>query len=439
MVTQELLNYIKQQVAIGKDHGEIKDVLMKGGGWHSEEIDEAFRVLTPISVPTQPPSQNMSSVPISTIGTTPMTSQAFVSMQHKSRHFGKLIVIVFIVGLIFLGWKMYGGNIGVAFNIVKNTIMKKGDVDAEIINSQNQENSLINTQEGKDESILLETDQKTGTKTTTSSTPNNFLEVGPLKLIYPLEGQSFISGQKITIKYEILKDNPIGLISIKGSNIYGEECSESIGKKLAGKYSIDCILPNDIIGPVEMLIMAFDGPTKDISNAGKILEDGTKFVTLNFKAPIGIKPTEIVLSEPNILAFVPGPRNVSGPYTASTNMIQSIKYSDGIVRHAPLSLFKYTFDDPTLVRFWNNEKSYLAFIGNKVGKTILHLSYEGLKKDITIITEDDGDITADDEKVYDMTLQEFKNMCIQKVGKFSESEESYYCDVGLKRYWMIKN
>jgi len=125
MVTQELLNYIKQQVALGKDHGEIKDVLMRGGGWHSEEIDDAFRVLTPISIPTQPPSPNMNSVPTSTpIGTTPMTSQAFVSMQHKSRHFGKLIVIVFIIGLIFLGWKMYGGNIYLAIDIIKEKLIK---------------------------------------------------------------------------------------------------------------------------------------------------------------------------------------------------------------------------------------------------------------------------------------------------------------------------
>ena len=126
MITQELLNYVKQQLALGKSESNIRDVLTNGGGWHRDEIDEAFKVASPPPIPTPPnpdpisPTINTNVDPVKV-----MSSQSFVSMQQKSRHFGKIFIIVIILGLIFLGWKMYGGNINLAIDTIKDKLLNK--------------------------------------------------------------------------------------------------------------------------------------------------------------------------------------------------------------------------------------------------------------------------------------------------------------------------
>lgn len=45
MVTKELLEHIKNQLASGKTYPDIKQELISGGGWSASDIDEAFRVI----------------------------------------------------------------------------------------------------------------------------------------------------------------------------------------------------------------------------------------------------------------------------------------------------------------------------------------------------------------------------------------------------------
>ena len=46
MVTQELLDYIKQQIQLGTDRGQIKATLT-ANSWVAEDVEEAFSRLTP--------------------------------------------------------------------------------------------------------------------------------------------------------------------------------------------------------------------------------------------------------------------------------------------------------------------------------------------------------------------------------------------------------
>src|SRR6185369_13987572 len=50
MITKELVEFVKAQVALGKTRGEIHQVLIAQGGWTPVDIDEA------LGVPTVPQS-----------------------------------------------------------------------------------------------------------------------------------------------------------------------------------------------------------------------------------------------------------------------------------------------------------------------------------------------------------------------------------------------
>lgn len=45
MITVELLSFIKKELSSGKTKEQIKGELLVGGGWKSEDIDEAFNNL----------------------------------------------------------------------------------------------------------------------------------------------------------------------------------------------------------------------------------------------------------------------------------------------------------------------------------------------------------------------------------------------------------
>lgn len=60
MITQELLNFIKQNISQGKSKEEVKRTLISGGGWKESDIEEAFRLLginvqSPIPISPQIP------------------------------------------------------------------------------------------------------------------------------------------------------------------------------------------------------------------------------------------------------------------------------------------------------------------------------------------------------------------------------------------------
>jgi uncharacterized RDD family membrane protein YckC/type II secretory pathway pseudopilin PulG len=49
MVNPQLLDYVKSQIAQGVNSDTIRQNLISGGGWHVSDIDEAFKVIAPVS------------------------------------------------------------------------------------------------------------------------------------------------------------------------------------------------------------------------------------------------------------------------------------------------------------------------------------------------------------------------------------------------------
>jgi hypothetical protein len=99
MITQELLNYIKQQLQEGKNKQEIKNSLLQVG-WQEQDIEEAFSSLS-INQTSQTPQTNISSFQ-------PPFEQIPTKRKNK-----KLIVIISII-VLFLA--VIGGGIFAYFN-----------------------------------------------------------------------------------------------------------------------------------------------------------------------------------------------------------------------------------------------------------------------------------------------------------------------------------
>lgn len=56
MITQELVEYIKKEIAKGRTREDIRQVLISGGGWNEDDLSEAFREVIPMQniVPPSP-------------------------------------------------------------------------------------------------------------------------------------------------------------------------------------------------------------------------------------------------------------------------------------------------------------------------------------------------------------------------------------------------
>ena len=132
MITQELLSYIKAEIAKGKQRDEIHQALVAGGGWTENDLSEAFKEIIPMpSIPPLPvkpitlPIEPMSpinplmtdSAPtliVSPPSSTPLTAQTFSpsikstppqSSSHLFSRFLKFLIIFAIVGgLVYVGW-----------------------------------------------------------------------------------------------------------------------------------------------------------------------------------------------------------------------------------------------------------------------------------------------------------------------------------------------
>lgn len=48
MVTPELLEYVRTEIAKGKTREEINKVLISGGGWSQADLSEVFRTVIPM-------------------------------------------------------------------------------------------------------------------------------------------------------------------------------------------------------------------------------------------------------------------------------------------------------------------------------------------------------------------------------------------------------
>src|SRR6266404_4731796 len=101
MVTQDMLNYIKQQQGLGKSKEEITQALL-ASGWHKEDADEGFAAASGGAPASAMPQGTMANT------TVPKASQIFSEAWtiYKNR-FQTLIAITLIPGLAFF---LFGGS-----------------------------------------------------------------------------------------------------------------------------------------------------------------------------------------------------------------------------------------------------------------------------------------------------------------------------------------
>ena len=87
MITQELLGYIKAEIAKGKTREEIRGVLLSGGGWSEDDLSEAFRTIIPMQSVILPKEKIVepSSLP-SLLPKPPPLSSPAVSFSPSSPH-----------------------------------------------------------------------------------------------------------------------------------------------------------------------------------------------------------------------------------------------------------------------------------------------------------------------------------------------------------------
>lgn len=266
-----------------------------------------------------------------------------------------------------------------------------------------------------------------------------YLQTNNIKILYPLIGTKIESGSKLEVKYEVLNDitsNPnFSAVTPQVVILINDKCGDSFQSKPKGVYTFSC---TDIgakqIGPLSMTIIevARSAQEQPIIAMGKI----------EIVAPVGsnVKPLEII-TESLLEVYVPV-GSESDENVAASSLNPQIRFSDGVTRDVPFTDFTYSFDDPTLVRFYSTGAKVPVFIGNRVGKTILHLQYQGIKKDISIRTVPDATTLEDPstyEKVYNTSptsLNDFRAMCKQKNGTLQEDPNGLHCTSTSGNYFI---
>jgi hypothetical protein len=179
MITQELLGYIRAEVAKGKTREEIHKALISGGGWSEDDLSEAFRTIIPMpgvvlpnpvasllqreEKPSQPapavsfspssPRVSFSSPPLrsfsppstyspspSLLKPTPL-SKPTSSSRSLSSLLKFLIILIIIVGLGFGAW-YYRSQITSLWNLLVN---KVSNLYTPSVGTNNTTNSTPNT------------------------------------------------------------------------------------------------------------------------------------------------------------------------------------------------------------------------------------------------------------------------------------------------------
>ncbi len=201
-----------------------------------------------------------------------------------------------------------------------------------------------------------------------------YLQNKDIKVLYPLNMAKIESGSTFDVKYEVTTDKASAIIQIG-------TCAETIENKTKGVYTFPCNnLGQETIGPLGTQIIGIDPASGAIPGSSVKGE-------IQVIAPDNIKPLEIIVDD-SIVVYVPV-GNEPDENVAGSSIDLEIRFSDGKTRSVPFSDFSYSFDDSDLVRFYppikeGVESIGVGFIGNRVGKTVLHLQYQGIKKDISI-------------------------------------------------------
>ncbi len=104
MINQELLSYTKQQLAQGLSQETLKNTLLQAG-WQALDVDEVFKSLSSSSSPVSSPASIAQFGQTTAINKTlPEAAAHSFETQQPMRKFNvKLIIIISIVGLLFVG------------------------------------------------------------------------------------------------------------------------------------------------------------------------------------------------------------------------------------------------------------------------------------------------------------------------------------------------
>jgi hypothetical protein len=379
MVTEELLNHIKSEVAKGQSIEVIKTSLL-GAGWTSLDVDEAFQK----------------------INTTPSQSAQAVNVAKKSKSpMFKIVAIILLLGVLgFGGWWVYSQKI------------KKSDTSLEDVSVGNSE----------------------------------YVQTTHIKILHPLIGSEIVSGSDLEVKYEITTDippytdispNDKKIVILVGST--NDNCGDSFNVKPKGVYTFVChgIGKNQVgSSPVMIVEGAHSVQEKPLVAYGQI-----KIVSATNLNPVEIIPGGSVSFDGSLEVYVPV-GSESDENVAASQLDPQVKFSDGTIKNVPFTDFTYSFDDPTLVRFYPPGGKVPVFIGNRVGKTILHLQYKGIKKDISIRAVSDATTPQDPstyQKIYNTSstsLGDFRTMCKQKNGTLQENPDELTCTSKSGNYFI---
>lgn len=88
MITPELINYIKGELAKGRTREDIRSTLAREGGWSDADLSEAFRTVLPMQNVTQSPS----------------VGQVFVSPKISPKLLKIILIVIVVAGLGFAVW-----------------------------------------------------------------------------------------------------------------------------------------------------------------------------------------------------------------------------------------------------------------------------------------------------------------------------------------------
>lgn len=277
-------------------------------------------------------------------------------MNKQSGFFG--IVLIVIVALFAGGFYLQESGKVDFMSLIKSTGQKS---EIAVTTDQNVSTNETAKQEG---SVMAEVSTKVENVTVTGDTA---LSAGSIRLISPQNNQTFISGSKITVKYELLAPVKFGVIFIGSGS-----CTHMINdQEKIGVHSLDCILPQTVgvlkIGLLEIIYSA-KPETKEANGQ----------ITLVASSSVSVKDIEYYPESPIFISASPQVRQDG--YIAF-----KVLYNDGTKKEVDATNFTLAFADPTMVSIFGTSRMGTVYLdGKKVGSTQLTVSYAGVKKVIPI-------------------------------------------------------
>jgi hypothetical protein len=134
MVTQELISYVTSELNKGKTREQIRTVLLSGGGWSNEDVEEVFKalpmdpkssvqpapkIIEPIKIERNPRELNtFRSADLSNFGVEK------ISQAHRNSKAKEIIVFVLIFGAILAAFSFFRPELSNAWSSLKGGVVK---------------------------------------------------------------------------------------------------------------------------------------------------------------------------------------------------------------------------------------------------------------------------------------------------------------------------